>query len=147
VGNDTVFNIVDYKTGASTQFNAESAARGLTLQLPLYAVAAEELLLADRAARPWQAGYWYLAGSGFPPRKAVQMHEQGQGRVEAAEGWPALRQEIVATVFALVRGLREGEFPVFNPDPECTGVCPFRTVCRINQIRSLEKIWEPTKGD
>jgi ATP-dependent helicase/DNAse subunit B len=149
VGENTVFNVLDYKTGSATQFSAESAARGLTLQLPLYAMAAEELLLpAERAPQAWQAGYWYVAGGGYAPRRALQMHRQVAGRVEPNPEWPALRQAVVQTVFALVRGLQQGQFPVYNPDPECTGQCPFRTVCRINQIRSLEKTWQPpTKAD
>ena len=28
-------------------------------------------------------------------------------------------------------------------DKNCTGHCPFRTVCRVNHARALEKTWEP----
>jgi hypothetical protein len=143
VGDAVVFNLIDYKTGSLTQFSADSAARGLTLQLPLYAMAVEELGLAGRPARGWQAGYWYLAGSGFRTSQALQMHQRSGGRLEPDPAWPPLCEAVVQIVFALVEGLARGEFPVYNPDLECTSLCPFRTVCRINQIRSLEKTWQP----
>ena len=47
-----VFNVLDYKTGSPVRFNRESAVAGTTLQLPSYALAASELLLADRKALP-----------------------------------------------------------------------------------------------
>ena len=50
---------------------------------------------------------------------------------------------LAKTVAALVRGMREGQFPVWSADPLCTSYCEFATVCRINHIRSLEKTWQP----
>ena len=64
---ETVFNVLDYKTGGSTRFSVEAVQRGLALQLPLYALAVVEVVLADRDCVPWQAGYWYLADNGFRP--------------------------------------------------------------------------------
>jgi hypothetical protein len=40
-----------------------------------------------------------------------------------------------------VRGIRGGSFPVFSGDKKCTGLCAYSTVCRIGQIRSLNKQW------
>jgi len=39
--------------------------------------------------------------------------------------------------------MRQGQFPVWSSDVHCTGFCEYATVCRINQIRSLEKTWLP----
>jgi hypothetical protein len=50
---------------------------------------------------------------------------------------------VVDKVFSLVAGIRDGQFPVYNPREDCTSRCEFRTVCRIAQIRSLEKTWTP----
>ena len=55
-----------------------------------------------------------------------------------------MRMQLEETVAALVRGIRRGEFPVHSTDDRCTGYCPYATVCRINQVRSLEKTWQPT---
>jgi hypothetical protein len=30
-----------------------------------------------------------------------------------------------------------------SADDECTGLCEFSTVCRVNQARALEKTWQP----
>jgi hypothetical protein len=46
----------------------------------------------------------------------------------------------------LVHSIRDGEFPVFSRDDKCTSYCNFHTVCRIGQVRSLDKQW-PTTGD
>ena len=52
-------------------------------------MAAEELLLpAERAPQAWQAGYWYVAGGGYAPRRALQMHRQVAGRVEPNPSGP-----------------------------------------------------------
>ena len=100
VAGQTVFNVVDYKTGGAIRLTPESIAAGTTLQLPLYAIAAMELLLADRDALPWRAGYWYVRDDGFKPKQALVMYEDDRrpdrtrtasGRTSAtgwATSWP-----------------------------------------------------------
>ncbi len=140
----TVFNIIDYKTGRGIRLTPESIAAGTTLQLPLYAVAAMELILNDRDAWPWRAGYWYVRDDGFTPRQALTMYDGIDGRIELDSKWEQIRAGLRDTVIGLVRSLRAARFPVCGADEHCTGRCPFRTVCRINQVRSLEKKWQPT---
>jgi len=138
-----VFNVLDYKTGGAPRFSAEAVAAGTALQLPLYVFAVSDLLLNDRNAVPWQAGYWQIRDGGFKPRQALKMYRRDSGDLVVEPAWEQVRGQLAGTVVALVRGLRRGEFPVCSQDDECTGRCPFRTVCRINQIRSLEKTWQP----
>ena len=132
-GGRTFVNIVDYKSGVGKkpgkQFDPTA------LQADLYAVAAAELLFAGRQAIPLQSGYWYLRGKGYLP--AFSNDPQGEPTEYAAR-----RQELLRTVMALAAGPRHGEFPVSSADDECTGRCAFRTVCRVNQIRGLEKRWQ-----
>jgi RecB family exonuclease len=139
------FNVLDYKTGGKIALSVESVAAGLTLQLPLYALAAAELLLNDRDAIPWRAGYWYLRDGGFKPKQALTMYDAADGHIAVNEDWEQIRGSLAETVAALVDRLRAGQFPVFCADEDCTGRCPLKTVCRINQIRSLEKTWPPIK--
>ena len=139
-----VFNVLDYKTGGSVRSTPEAVAAGTALQLPLYALAAMELLLTDRDAVPWQAGYWYLRDDGFKPRQALRMYRNDDGRIELEPAWEQMRAGLADTVVGLVGGIRRGQFPVCSRDDRCTGYCPFSTVCRINQVRSLEKICQPT---
>ena len=58
-------------------------------------MAAGELILNDRDAVPWQAGYWYLSGDGFKPRQALRMYELVEGHLaqarpgkRSAASWP-----------------------------------------------------------
>ena len=147
VADRTVFNVLDYKTGGTIKCTPETIAAGKTLQLPVYALATAELLLGDDHATPWQAGYWYLRDGGFMPKRALLMHEQGDSGVVALPEWEQTRQRLAETVAALVSGIRGGQFPVCSADQRCTGYCSYRTICRINQVRSLEKTWQPPKAN
>ena len=146
IAGQLVFNIIDCKSGASARFSLDKVANGTLLQLPLYALAVEELMLVGQKALPWQAGYWELQGEGFKPKNALEMHTCREGRVEPAPEWESIRATVVETVGALVATMRDGQFPVFSTDEHCTGRCPMKTICRINQIRSLEKQWQATDG-
>ena len=143
VAGKTVFNVVDYKTGSPIKFDEKSVAEGKTLQVPLYALAVAELLLSDRDCVPWQAGYWYLKEGGFKPKQALKMYRQGRAGLEPEESWEDIRGGLRQTVVALARGIRHGDFPACSQDDRCTGFCPYSTICRINQVRSLEKTWQP----
>jgi ATP-dependent helicase/nuclease subunit B len=146
VAGANVFNVLDYKTGRSIAFSPETIRAGLTLQLPLYTFALMELLLPERDLIPWQAGYWYVREDGFPPRRALKMYRNDEGRIELEPQWESVRDELGEIVAGLVRGIRRGHFPVCSADEHCTGRCPMSTVCRINQVRSLEKTCQPTQG-
>jgi ATP-dependent helicase/nuclease subunit B len=147
VAGKTVFNVLDYKTGAPIRLTPESITAGTTLQLPLYALAVAELLFADRDVLPWQAGYWYVREGGFRPRQALRMYRNDEGRIELEPAWEALRAGLGDTVVMLVRAIRRGQFPVCSTDERCTGHCPYNTICRINQVRSLEKTCQPTAAE
>jgi len=143
VAGRTAFNVLDYKTGGAVRLTAESIARGLTLQLPVYARAVSELALAGPDTVGWRAGYWHIGDDGFKPRQALALHQVADGKLEPTPEWEAARGGLARTIVGLVRGIRAGQFPVSSADPECTGTCPFKTVCRINHVRALEKTWEP----
>ncbi len=138
-----VFNVLDYKTGGSIRLTSESITAGTTLQLPIYAIATADLLLTDRDVLPWQAGYWYVRDGGFKPRQALRMYRNDNGRIELEAEWEAIRNTLGDAVLALVAALRRGRFPVESADQRCTAYCPYSTICRINQVRSLEKICQP----
>ena len=106
-----------------------------------------ELILNDRDAYPWRAAYWYLRDDGFKPKQALKMYDGIDGRIELDREWEEIRAGLRETVTGLARSMRGGEFPVCSSDEHCTGHCPFRTVCRINQVCSLEKTWQPTAAE
>jgi ATP-dependent helicase/DNAse subunit B len=135
-----VFTVIDYKSAGGGYGKADVLA-GRALQLTLYALATEKLLLAKTGAVPWQFGYWFVAGDGF--KKTLILHEIDQDRLHPSEAWEALRSGMERRIVSLVRGIRRGEFPMFNVDVRCGSFCDFHTVCRVNQVRSLEKQWQP----
>lgn len=140
VDGQVVFNVLDYKTGKRPP-KKEEIVSGRLLQLPLYALAVERLLLAEHGASPWQVGYWFLSERGYQGQ--LQLAAQAEGRVERTEVWKALIETIEAKVFALVRGMRHAEFPMHNLDDKCTSHCDYREACRVNQVRALGKTWAP----
>jgi RecB family exonuclease len=136
-----VFSVLDYKSGRAGRLGKNAVSQGLALQLPLYALAASDLLLPGADAALLHGGYWFLKGSGYAA--ALEGHEIDRGSVAATDEWLQLRKDLAGWVLAAVRSVRNGQFPVASRDDECTGRCPYRTVCRVNQVRSLHKIWPP----
>ncbi len=141
---ETVFNVLDYKTGGAGKISPDSVKAGLTLQLPIYALAVMELFLPERDAWPWRAAYWYVRDGGFKPRQALTMYWNDQGRIELDREWEDIRDGLAEVVAGLVHAIRSGRFPICSADDRCTGYCPYRSVCRINHVRSLEKTCQPT---
>lgn len=143
IGGQTLFNVVDYKSGiGSKRTSRDWVLEGHALQLPLYALAAE-WLLAQRGAAPFRAAYWHVAGKGYVEKDAVKFHVIADQRLSVDPEWQELKTRLPARVRSLVEGVRRGEFPMHSIDDECTGRCPYSTVCRVNQVRSLGKTWQP----
>ncbi|MEX0678244.1 MAG: PD-(D/E)XK nuclease family protein [Pirellulales bacterium] len=142
-GEQAVFSILDYKSGAgSKRTSLQAVLAGDALQLPLYALAAE-WLVAGRQAAPFRAAYWHVAGKGYQEKDALKFLVVADGRLAKSPEWQALESKLRVRLRSLVAGIRGGQFPMHSADDECTGRCPFNTVCRVNQVRSLEKTWQP----
>ena len=144
IGGKRVFNLLDYKS-ANTPKTATKTPETLdptVLQLDLYAIAAEELLFEGKVSA-WQIGHWSVSRHGYRP--FLNISESQGDRVGYADYWPRRRQHVVETIERLVGGIRAGQFPVWSTDPNCTANCPFSTVCRIGQVRALEKTWSAPK--
>lgn len=142
VGGVTVLNVIDYKSGRQVQLKEEQMHAGRQLQLPLYALAAEDLLFAKQGARALAAGYWSIQDRGFE-KGALELRRADGHSLSDSDDWQRLRPQILATVHQLVTGIRAGQFPVHNEDQNCTRWCPHSTICRVAQIRNLEKQWPP----
>ncbi len=139
VGTQLVFGIIDYKTGNQSDFK-EADFSGTRLQLPLYALAAEEHLLHTHGAVAWQMGYWSAKHKTVKPYTLGQQDDTG---VAPTDDWQKNRELLRQRVWALINGIRHGQFPMSNPDEQCSSTCEYSTICRVNQARSLEKTWEP----
>ena len=145
ISGQPVFNIIDYKTGRKPSTTAAQMTSGRSLQLVLYALATQRLNLVGSNSIPIQAGYWCLRETGWTPiNKAPKVGANGP---EPHADWLALVDVLDELVPRLAAGIRAGHFPVYNTDPTCMSYCPYRTTCRVTQIRSLEeslaKDWKP----
>jgi len=151
VGGVTVFNVIDYKTSAKQKVDDAKMRAGTQLQLPLYAMAVAELLLAEQEAVGLSAGYWSIRGKGFgvgaKSGGPLSLGEVEKGVLREAAAWPELKGALIQRIGEIVDGIRQGWFPVFNEDKDCGQYCPLSTGCRIAHVRSLDKRWLPPVGD
>ncbi len=124
--------VVDYKTGRRPSSGNAEFISGRSIQLALYLLAIKRLGLVGADSIPFQMGYWVLHDTGFKP---------GQGGAKLKPIPPAEIQRMEAVLDHLLPQLadeiRSGRFVVENEDPNCAGRCPYRTVCRVNQLRPL----------
>jgi ATP-dependent helicase/DNAse subunit B len=132
------FWIFDYKTGRSGHYTGPDLAQFRRLQLTLYALAVEEVLLAGQNARPLGLAYWLVGESG--PKVALPARNQTLWLQESTR-WRAVREQLEAWVLTLAANIRRGAFPLRPRSEDCCLTCDFGQVCRITQARSVDKSW------
>lgn len=149
IGGVTVFNIIDYKSGKEVRLKEADIAAGRQLQLPLYALAAEKLLLADQGAVAFGAGYWSVKERGFASGRnsMLEFRSVCAGKLAESPQWASLGEAIKTRIAEIVHGVRSAHFPVYNEDDKCTARCEFGKICRIAHVRSLEKVWIVPAGE
>jgi ATP-dependent helicase/nuclease subunit B len=117
------FRVIDYKSGAGP--SATEVRKSRMLQLPLYAMAVEQIILADQALTLRDVGYWALKKDGYKPI--------------AFSEWRAVQEALESYVAELVDRLRRGIFVVDSQVDGCEGFCDYRAICRIRQARLAAK--------
>lgn len=114
--------IVDYKTGRV--IDRKSVEEGKRLQLQLYAIAARELLGAERLV----ARYAYL---------------RPQGKEWALDTASPADETLINAVAGQSAAIRDqvasGDFRVSPSVPVCPPWCDFRRVCRVNQFTRFKR--------
>ncbi len=140
----TLFRVIDYKTGSCP--GSREVESGLAMQLPLYAMAVEQVILKGEEAAPLDVAYWALRDKGF--KRVKKMAEIQSGTVTFDEDWRNYLQRLEVFVLELVDRLRRACFPVHPRLEDCTRFCDYRSVCRIAQVRHASKTWEdaPSMG-
>jgi ATP-dependent helicase/DNAse subunit B len=132
------FWIIDYKTGRSTHYTSTDLRAFRRLQLTLYALAVEQVLLADQQARPLGLAYWLVSENGpkvvLPARGAVTWFQE-------TERWREVREQLQRWVATLVTNIRRGVFALRPRSEQCAETCDFSQICRIAQTRWVEKSW------
>jgi hypothetical protein len=108
--------IIDYKTAGPGSFTNRSVVEGKKLQLPLYALAAEQALKLGQVVDGF---YWH-----------VQQAEASSFSLSGFDGGPAAAIETaLAHAWSAVRGAREGRFTPRPPDGGCPDYCPAAGFC------------------
>jgi ATP-dependent helicase/DNAse subunit B len=134
------FWVIDYKTGRSGHYTGKDLKQFVRLQLTLYALAVERVLFAGQNARPMGLAYWLVTDIGAKvvlpanPKQPTSWHLQ-------PKQWHAVRAELENWVATLVRHIRQGVFPLKPRFENCTELCDYSQVCRINQARAVAKTW------
>jgi ATP-dependent helicase/nuclease subunit B len=139
---NTGFWIIDYKTGRPDHYTGSGLKEFRKLQLTLYALAVEEVLLTGRNARPLGLAYWLVADSG--PKVALPGHPRYLAWLDEARTWPQIRRHLQRWVVDLVMRIRQGQFALKPRSELCTATCDFGQICRISQSRAIvaRKKWQ-----
>jgi len=136
---DGAVQVIDYKTGARARLRADSLAGGRQLQLPLYLLAASELLGAARG----RAQYLHVPEQAFTPEFTLELLRER-------------REDLRRAVGLILDGIASGDF---FPDPfndsrgryYCEQHCPGRLACgqaraKLTAIKQgapdLRRLWE-----
>jgi RecB family exonuclease len=117
------FRVIDYKSGHGP--STDDVRRARLLQLPLYAMAVERIILAGEELSLHDVGYWALRKEGY--------------RAIAFEEWQQVKDALESYVAELVDRLRRGIFVVDSQVDGCEGFCDYRAICRIRQARLAAK--------
>ena len=108
--------VIDYKTAGPSTYTKKAVAEGKKLQLPLYALAAQEALGLGPAAEGF---YWHVQHA----KPSSFSLAQFDGGAEAAMSIAVQR------AWEAVRGAREGIFAPRPPDGGCPSYCPASGFC------------------
>jgi ATP-dependent helicase/DNAse subunit B len=138
-GGQTIFNVIDYKSGRRPTLTTDKIESGERLQPALYVMAAQALVFGPNATPLW-SGYWGMQG-GVTTDKRWSLHCSVDGK--ASDDWQALQEKVKTRVVEIVRAARRGDFSIDSRDPNCTSFCDFKTICRIAQARTTNKIPPP----
>lgn len=124
------FRVIDYKSGSCP--SKSDVRQALYLQLPLYALAVERIILGCGETALQDVGYWSLATEGFKP---IELKD-----------WDRDRTALETFILRVVSRLRDGDFVVDPRKADCTHRCEYGAVCRLAQARSAGKARDDLPG-
>lgn len=113
---DGTIRIIDYKSGGKSSYSFTAFQNGEKLQLPLYALAAQETL---RLGTVTDGFYWHFhqaEPSGFQLQKAKESIDD-------------VIQTAVTYAWEAVAQIRSGQFAPTPPDGGCPSYCPAAAFC------------------
>jgi hypothetical protein len=132
--------VVDYKTGKLP--NEKDVIAGRSLQMPLYAAAAESLI----GEKCVGGAYHGIGGSGkFERFFAAIATGRGSGPYKLNEAYEENLALAMETVGRFVGQMAAGRFFVM-PSVKCPSYCPLRQICQYSPVRAQRKALSDGKG-
>jgi ATP-dependent helicase/DNAse subunit B len=117
---DGGLRVIDYKAG-STSISARDLSAGHRLQLPLYALAAQNALGAEVVS-----GFYWHIGSAAPSSLKLEQYAPARGGTSGVAGATETAAEHAIAIAAAVCG---GQFAPAPADDECPRFCPAAAFC------------------
>ncbi len=120
--------VIDYKTGSS-HHSKEDLEAGRSLQLPIYALAAQEVLGLGEVIEGF---YWEILQAKAGSLKLSKYEWEG------SKGLPASVQVLSRELERMITSIRKGEFPPLPASGQCPAYCPAAGWCwRFNPERKV----------
>lgn len=123
---DLLIAVMDYKTGKAA--SKRDIQMGTDLQLPLYALAAENVVYAGRSALCCRWTYRHI-------RRPLELNGDVRKEDEIAQ----LKEQAVKHAKEYAGLIRSGKFPVAPKADRC-GSCDFKGMCRYEESRTRKKL-------
>jgi ATP-dependent helicase/DNAse subunit B len=117
------FEVIDYKSGSRAGVSKSEIDSGVDLQLPLYLLAAKEVIFKDEGREPL-AG-WYVCLGSRRPKKPDAL-------------WSEHKDKVTQFVKDYVKEMRSGYFPP-APFNRCPDYCECKGICRYSQLWAERK--------
>ncbi|HQI83411.1 MAG TPA: PD-(D/E)XK nuclease family protein [Anaerolineae bacterium] len=114
--------IIDYKTGGASAFTTTNVKKGKKLQLPLYALAAQEALDLGNVSDGF---YWHIQAAEASSFTLAKFADKETGLFGPA----GAMHTAVTHAWEAVRSARQGHFVPTPPDNGCPAYCPAASFC------------------
>lgn len=116
-----IFTVIDYKTGSLPSF--KSIKNGEALQMPLYVMAVEQLLLKKYApAGGVFIGLKEFKKSGFVIKERGDEKQLFRTYQVSLEDWDIVQQKTKDTIIQVDQSIEQG---LFDPKPQSPSLCRF----------------------
>jgi len=114
--------VIDYKTGGPWGYSGRALRDGIKLQLPLYAVAAEQALGLGTVTDGF---YWHVQHASWHLENATRRDWFTLAKYGAHE----VMEAAIGYAWEAVRGARRGAFVPQPPEHGCPAYCPAAGFC------------------
>ena len=132
--NEEKYTIMDYKSSPYGIYGIEDIKKGLSLQLPIYAMSQRDKKIIAGLYGIMSTGDFKFTIGILEDSKLLT--KRNKGGVDS-EGWNDLMEETKLNIKTFIDNINGGMFAV---DPlECSEYCIYRDVCRYERVLEVEE--------